>query len=178
VGLDTPDLVEKMNRFFLILLLLVFGSFTEVKCSEQNSSNKIAYTEPQPETDEKVLYDAPPVANRTEDNDSAPLTLPADFNGKDNPKLTEKPIVFVDKPMPKNVSTKLALLETDTTSDINVTSSSPQLGSSSELKNRPVFNLFLVLLIMLVLISISILTIFVFTILKQRDNRIHHHDFI
>lgn len=153
-------------------MLLVFGSFTEVKCSEENPLNKIDYTELQPETGEKALYDAPPAANRTEHNDSAPLTLPADLNGKVDSKLTEKPIIFFDKPMPKPASAK-EQLETDTASDIIVTSSGHQLGPSSELKNRPVFNLFVVLLIML-----SILIIFVFAILKKRDNRIHHHDFI
>lgn len=183
VGLRAPWYFRAMKQFLAILLLLLFSfsSFIGIKCSEDLPSNqnkttvKVDIVEPDNVKIEELI-----VASGPEEMETAPTVLTAPHISTDMKTGVETEMkIFtgslVDKPVPK--AQELYVSDTSASSDMPVTAG--QLESSIEL-NPPssTFNLKTVLIVVFFLVLIIFVLAFMFVYLKQRDNRIHHQDYI
>lgn len=166
----------EMKQFVAILLLLFFRSFIGIKCSEEHTFN--SPNQNQPET----VKPNNTVVTGTEATDTAPTvsTVSTDLKSDINTEMKMHAGSLVYKTMPQAKAQEFYVSDTSTSTSSDMTVTAGQLESSPiELKPTSSFLDFkIVLLVVFFLIFIIFVTVFVLVNLKQRDNRIHHQDFI
>lgn len=156
------------------MILLLVSSFNVIKCSEENSVNLIK-TEKQPKsvvTAEVACSCEEPLVANTEESAAAMTSMPlTDLNS--DTAIFDKSNVIVEKPIQgNNVQELLA----NDSKEVTVTTNQVE---SFELKDTSsVFNFKTVFLTTLFFICISFIAIFLHASFKQRNNRIHPHDFV
>lgn len=184
VGLRSPWYCREMKQFLAILFLLLFSSFIGIKCSEELSSNKNKNTVKRDIVKpDNIKIDEPIVESCPEEMVTAPTVPKVSFymnnDYKPEPEMEISTSYLADKPMRqvKDQVQELYVTDTSASSDMPVTAG--QLESPFEL-NPPssTFNLKTVLIVVFFLVFIIFALAFVFAYLKQRDNRIHHQDYI
>ena len=189
---------------YLLLLLLVFRSFTGLKCSEETSATEIkTENQLQPVVTAELTCEGPLATNTEESGGGSTSTSTTTTNTTTSAATTNTSASLNSMPLTglsiDNDNSTSSTTKTNLVNNSNVLADKPIQANdvkellfndrneikvttneveSIELNENYSFNFKSVFFITLFMICTSFGTIVAYAIFKQRDNRIHHRDLI